>query len=90
MALSSGHSLEEPGATVIMQSSSFESNLADVENGGVVSMAEFTKAVIEGDNNVFDGNKCYGNGAVFAASTNSSIIIEGGLFINNHVDEIRI
>ncbi|CAM9130909.1 unnamed protein product [Laminaria digitata] len=70
-----------------MRNSSFESNRADRDSGGVVSMAEFSKVVVEGDGNVFRGNTCDGDGGVFAASTNSSITIEGGLFIDNSVEE---
>lgn len=87
--MSSGDSLSEPGATVIMRNSSFESNAADRDSGGVAEMAKFSMAIVEGDDNVFDGNECYGDGAVFAASTDTSITIEGGLFINNHVEEVR-
>lgn len=86
--LSSGESLDDQGAIVIMRNSSFESNAADRDSGGVMSMAEFTTVFVEGDDNVFDGNECFGDGAVFAASSNSSITIEGGLFINNHVEEV--
>lgn len=72
-----------------MRNSSFETNVARLGSGGVVSMDKFTRAVVEGDHNVFDGNECHGDGAVFAASENSKITIEGGLFINNHVKEVR-
>ena len=72
-----------------MRNSSFEANRADRDSGGVVSMAEFSKVFIEGDGNVFRGNECIGDGGVFAASTNSSITIEGGLFIDNTVEEVR-
>lgn len=89
LVLSSGESLDDPGATVIMRNSSFESNSANLDSGGVVNMDDFTTAVVEGNDNVFDGNECYGDGAVFAASADSSITIEGGLFINNHVEEVR-
>lgn len=51
-------------------------------------MNDFTTAIVEGDENVFDANECYGVGAVFAASVNTSIAIEGGLFINSRVQEV--
>lgn len=71
-----------------MRNSSFESNAAELDSGGVASMADFSTVIVEGDDNVFDGNECHEDGAVFAASANTSITIEGGLFIHNHVEEV--
>lgn len=71
-----------------MRSSSFKWNTADRDSGGVANMAMYSTAVVEGDDNVFDGNECFGVGAVFSASVNTSITIEGGLFINNNVNQV--
>ena len=51
-------------------------------------MGDFAIAVVEGDGNVFERNECYGDGGVFAASENSLITMEGGLFVDNIVEEV--
>ena len=53
-----------------------------------MNMGDFAIAVVEGDGNVFERNECYGDGGVFAASENSLITIEGGLFVDNIVEEV--
>lgn len=90
MSLSSGDNWAEPGATVIMRNSLFGSNWADLDSGGVVSADEYCTMVVEGDGNVFEGNECYGDGGVIVATTDTSITIEGGLFINNRVEEVSL
>lgn len=88
LTLSSGDSCNKPGGKVVMRNSSFESNAADRGSGGVMYLGDFATAVVEGDANVFKGNKCFGDGGVFAATTNTSLTIEGGLFIDNRIEEV--
>ena len=88
MSLSSGTSWDRPGATVIMRNSLFGSNEAELESGGVINAGEFCTTVVEGDGNRFELNNCYGDGGVIVATTDTSITIEGGLFINNRVGEV--
>lgn len=85
--LSSVQSSNDPAAKVVIRNSSFESNAADRGDGGVANIGDFAMAVVEGDGNVFEGNTCYGDGGVFAASANTSITIEGGLFIDNRIEK---
>ena len=84
LSLSSGSDWEkDPGATVFIRSSSFESNGAECDDGGVMHLADFTHVDIEGDDNVFENNSCSEDGAVVAATTNTCLNIQGGVFVNN-------
>ena len=74
---------EEPGATAILINSKFESNTAHLGNAGVVYLGEFSALIVAGDGNVFTGNTCGENGAVFGGTTNSIITVEGGVFKKN-------
>lgn len=88
LSLSSGTNLTVPGGIVIIQNSWFESNTAHFDNGGVMNLAEFAKATVAGDGNVFVGNTCGEDGAVVAATTDSSVDIEGGTFSRNNAGRV--
>lgn len=72
-----------PGATLILQNSTFQSNTAEFNDGGVVYLGPFATVIVGGDGNVFEGNTCGGDGAVVAASADAMLTVEGGLFLNN-------
>ena len=89
VALSSGEDwTDDPGATVIMWNSSFELNTADLDNGGVVNVGEFSNLTVAGDDNVFQGNNCTQDGGVIASTTDSSVVIEGGTFTGNSCEGV--
>ncbi|CAM9271368.1 unnamed protein product, partial [Ectocarpus sp. 8 AP-2014] len=79
----SGGGGEEPGPVVILRNSTFTDNWAHLDNAGVVNLGEFSTLLVEGDDNVFAGNECGQNGAVFGATTDTVIVIEGGTFFGN-------
>ena len=84
LALSSGSSwTDDPGAILILRNSSFQSNTARLDNGGVVNVGEFAQATVEGDGNVFEGNTCGADGGVFASTVDTLITVEGGTFKRN-------
>lgn len=89
ITLSSGTNWEQdPGPTVILRNSTFESNKADLGNAGVVYLGEFSAIFVEGDRNVFEGNSCKVDGGVFGGTTNTSITVEGGVFRNNKASKV--
>lgn len=84
MILSSGSGWEEnPGAAVILENSTFNNNIADLDNGGVFSLGKFTSVKIIGNGNVFADNNCGSDGGVLAASVNTRVTVQGGKFSNN-------
>ncbi|CBJ26637.1 adhesin-like protein [Ectocarpus siliculosus] len=78
-----GDAVDEPGPVVILRNSTFTDNWAHLDNAGVVNLGEFATLLVEGDDNVFAGNECGQNGAVFGATTDTVIVIEGGTFFGN-------
>ena len=87
--LSSGDSWEAPGATLITRNSTFVGNVAGLDNGGAINLGEYTVARFEDSGNKFTNNKCNINGGVAAASTNTNVTVEGGLFEGNDAKEVR-
>ena len=84
MTLSSGDDFDSnPGATAIIRDSTFQYNRAELNNGGVAYLGDFANVIVEGDDNVFEMNTCETDGAVFAATSNSLVTVEGGSFHNN-------
>lgn len=84
VSLSAGSDWEEtPGATVILQNSTFRENRADLNNGGVIFLADFSAVTITGHENEFALNKCGRDGSVLAAATNTTVTVEGGHFFEN-------
>lgn len=91
IALCSGTNWEDdPGANVTLRNSTFQSNVADIGGGGVVSLDEYTALVVAGDRNVFEGNMCGDGGGVFGGTTNTNITVEGGVFRDNVADMVRV
>lgn len=87
VALSSGDDWgDSPGAMAIFENSTFMSNRALADNGGVVNMGEFTTVNISGHENVFAFNECEGDGAVLAATRSTRVTVEGGVFYGNIAD----
>ena len=88
IAISNGKSWTRPGATVIMRNSTFTGNIADIGSAGTVNVGEFATARFEGDGNTFTGNVCGTDGGVLAATTDTSITVEGGWFEGNEAKEV--
>ncbi|CAN0356022.1 unnamed protein product, partial [Ectocarpus sp. 12 AP-2014] len=78
-----GEDVDEPGPVVILRNSTFTDNWAHLDNAGVVNLGEYATLLVEGDGNVFGRNECGQNGAVFGATTDTAIVIEGGTFFGN-------
>ena len=84
MFLSSGEDrTERPGPTAILINSTFESNTAHLGGAGVVYLGEFSAIIVAGDGNVFTGNTCGEDGAVFGGTNDTNITVEGGVFTKN-------
>lgn len=64
--------------------------MADLGNAAVVYLGEFSSLVVAGDTNVFEGNTCGGDGAVFGGTVDSNITVEGGVFKDNEAKEVCI
>lgn len=71
-----------------LRNSKFDSNAADGNNAGVVSMGEYTTLVVAGVENLFQNNTCGGDGAVFGGTTSTNITVEGGVFEGNFADGV--
>ncbi|CAN0008375.1 unnamed protein product, partial [Scytosiphon promiscuus] len=88
ITVSSGDDWEEsPGGVVILRNSSFTDNRAHLDNAGVVNLGEFSSLTVEGDGNVFARNECGQSGAVIGATVDTSVVVEGGLFLDNVAEE---
>ena len=48
-----------------------------------MNVAEFSRVTVEGDENLFEGNKCGEDGGVFASTVHTLITVEGGTFKGN-------
>ena len=72
-----------------LRSSTFRNNTAIADNGGVVNLAENASVSVQGDGNLFEGNKATQDGAVFAATTSTVIDVDGGEFVDNQSDSVR-
>lgn len=59
-----------------------------MDNSGVVNLGEFASLLVEGHDNVFERNSCGQSGAVFGATTNTSVVVQGGLFVGNVAEEV--
>ena len=89
IALASGDNWEEgEGATAILTNSTFDTNCANAGNGGVASLGRYTTLFVAGDGNQFVGNTCDDEGGVFGGTTDTRIVIEGGVFSKNKADEV--
>lgn len=77
-----------PGGVLIIRNSTFADNTADLDNGGVLSLGEFCTAIIQGEDNVFTGNRCGVDGGVVAASVDSKVSVEGGYFSYNEGGDV--
>ena len=64
-------------------------NVAGLDNGGAINLGEYTVARFEDSGNKFTNNKCNIDGGVVAASTNTNVTVEGGLFEGNDAKEVR-
>lgn len=74
---------ETPGPTAILRNSTFKLNTAEFGNAGVVHLDGFSTLVVDGDENVFEGNTCGEDGGVFGGEVNTNITVEGGVFERN-------
>ena len=77
------------GANITIRNSTFVGNTAQLDAAGAIYLNENTEAHFEGDHNIFTGNKCNVNGGVLAATDNTLVTVEGGIFKNNEAGEVR-
>lgn len=80
--------IHEAGATIILRNSFFDNNTAGGDSGGVGYLGENGTLRVEGDDNVFYDNTCGTHGGVFAATSYTSIIVDGGSFKGNGHGEV--
>lgn len=74
----------------ILRNSTFMHNQASLNNAGVANVGEYGLLLVEGDDNVFAFNQASeSGGGVFAATTGTTIVIEGGEFHDNEADNVR-
>lgn len=71
-----------------MRNSTFTGNIAKLNSAGVVNLGEFATARFEGQGNNFTGNVCGLYGGVLAATINTNVTVEGGIFQGNEADEV--
>ena len=64
-------------------------NVAGLDNGGAIYLGEYTVARFEDSGNNFTNNECNIVGGVVAASINTNVTVEGGLFEGNDAIEVR-
>ena len=62
--------------------------MADLDNGAVVNVGEYARVIVQGDGNVFEGNMCGVDGGVFASTSDSLVVVEGGTFKENGAGEV--
>lgn len=85
--MSNGDEMGE-GADVILRNSTFMYNRAGLDNGGVVNVGSYGLLVVEGDDNVFAFNHAYDSGGLFAATSDTWIVVEGGEFLDNEAQQV--
>ena len=64
-------------------------NVAGLDSGGAIYLGEYTVTRFEDSGNNFTNNKCNIDGGVVAASENTNVTVEGGLFEGNEAKEVR-
>lgn len=72
----------------MLRNSTFTDNLADLQNAGVVNLGDFSSLLVEGDDNVFARNACGEAGAVFGATVDTRLVVEGGEFYENEASDV--
>ena len=65
-------------------------NFADANSAGAIYLGEYAVARIEGNGNNFTGNTCGDTGGVLAATTDTNVTVEGGLFYGNEASEVGL
>lgn len=73
-----------------LRSSTFRNNTASSDNGGVANLEKFASLSVQGGGNLFEGNQAFSDGAVFSATTDSTIDVDGGNFVQNESDSVRV
>lgn len=79
---------DEPNAALILRNSVFTDNWAELQNAGVVNLGEYATVLVEGDGNVFARNECGEDGAVFGATVDTMVVVEGGEFYENDANDV--
>ena len=79
----------EDGPVAILRNSTFMYNQASLDNGGVVNVGSYGLLLVAGDDSVFAFNQVTRSGGVFAATTDTTIVIEGGEFHDNAAEKAR-
>lgn len=75
---------------MIIRNSNVTRNFAEANDAGGIYLGEYAIARIEGSGNNFTGNACGGTGGVLAATTNTNVTVEGGLFYENEASEVGL
>ena len=79
----------EEGPVTILRNSTFMSNEASLDNGGVINVGTYGLLFVEGGDNVFASNRVDESGGVIAATTDTTVVIEGGEFHDNEAYKVR-
>lgn len=82
-------SWKEPGGNLFLRNCTFDANLADQEQGGVIYLSEYSAVTVEGDDNTFTNNYSGDSGGVMGTTSNARITVQGGNFSGNIGDEVR-
>ena len=89
VALSSGDSSDDPGAHITMRNSTFVGNAAQLDGAGAIYLGEYAEAHFKGDHNNFPGHVCDIGGGALAATDNTHVTVEGGIFKDSQAGEVR-
>lgn len=82
--------VEQGYSFAFLRNSTFTDNTAVSDNGGVVNLGENASLWVHGDGNLFEGNQAKLDGAVVSATTDTTIEVDGGEFVNNESDSVRM
>eukprot|EP00752_Nemacystus_decipiens_P010943 g9725.t1 len=75
--------VEEGYGVALLRNSTFRNNTALSDNGGVVNLETLASLFVQGTGNLFEGNSAVSDGAVFSSTTDTTIEVDGGDFVEN-------
>lgn len=73
---------------MVIRSSIFAYNRAKHDSGGAIYSNAYTTVEVVGQGNRFESNACNSYGGVFGATSNTTIVVEGGEFFDSYSDEV--
>lgn len=82
--------VERGYGVALMRNSNFTNNTASSDNGGVANLEKFATLSVQGDGNSFVGNTAEADGSVFSSTTSTSIYVDGGIFVENESESVRV